>query len=250
MLEVNSIVGKNQIRILVVYLLLTVIIIIFDVLYQDGNPSLYLTFAVRLSMFMTVLAIRKRYPEQKLIVLAFLFTVISDYYFIFVNTFERDIPNSQLFGMIGFIGAYLCLILTFSRNFRIGKPELITIAPFAAIFTLLFLSLQQYAEGLMYPAGIILGIILCIFGMTMVSTLYRGYFSRKAAWLIAIAGCMMFFSDLFVALALYHPDFKDFLLWREIVVMATYVPAWTLLMLVAAEENLYSGIKDRSTISG
>lgn len=232
---------KNSERILlVVYLTLTLVIILFDVIYQDGNPALYVSFAVRASMFITVLAIRKRYIEQKIIALAFLFTVISDYYFIFVNTFDRDIPNSQLFGMIGFIGAYLCLIVSFSRNFRIGKKELVTIAPFAIIFAFLFLSLKQYAEGLMYPAGVVLGIILCIFGMTMVATLYRGHFSRKSAWLIAIAGCMMFFSDLFVALALYHPDFKVFLLWREIIVVATYVPSWTLLLLVASEDNLYA----------
>jgi len=235
---------KNSERILLaVYLTLTLVIILFDIRYQDSNPALYITFAVRVSMFITVLAIRKRYLEQKLIALAFAFTVISDYYFIFVNTYDKDILNSQLFGMIGFIGAYLCLILTFSRNFRIGRTELITNAPFFVIFAFLFLSLQQYAEGFMYPAGIVLGTILCIFGMTMVSTLFRGHFSRKAAWLIAIAGCMIFFSDLFVALALYHPDFKVFILWREIVVVATYVPAWTLLMLVASEEDLYAGVK-------
>lgn len=235
---------KNSERILLaVYLTLTLVIILFDIKYQDSDPALYVTFAVRVSMFITVLAIRKRYLEQKLIALAFAFTVISDYYFIFVNTFDKNIPNSQLFGMIGFIGAYLCLIITFSRNFGIGKSELMTIIPFSVIFALLFLSLQQYAEGLMYPAGIVLGIILCIFGMTMVSTLYRGYFSRKAAWLIAIAGCMMFFSDLFVALALYHPDFKAFMLWREVVVVYTYVPAWTLLLLIASEDDLYALIK-------
>ncbi|MBW8382608.1 MAG: hypothetical protein K0M69_08840 [Youngiibacter sp.] len=59
----------------------------------------------------------------------------------------------------------------------------------------------------------------------------------------------MFYSDLFVALALYHPDFKVFLLWREIVVMVTYAPAWTLLMLVATEENLYAEIHAGNTIS-
>jgi hypothetical protein len=200
-------------------------------------------------MFITVVVIKKRYMEQKLIALAFAFTVISDYFFVFIYTFDKAVANSQLFGMIGFIGAYLCLIITFSKKFKIGKAELITIGPFTVIFTVLFLSLQQYAEGVMYSAGIVLGIILCIFGMTMVSTLFRDYFSKQVAWLLAIAGCMMFFSDLFVALALYHPDFKVFLLWREIAVVATYVPAWTLLMLVASEEHLYAGIKAGNIIS-
>ncbi len=240
---------NTQRIILAVYLFLTLVMVFFDIIYRDDNPALYVTFAVRVSMFITVVAVRKRYREQKLIALAFAFTVLSDYYFVFVNTFDETVANSQLFGMIGFIGAYLCLIITFSKNFNIGKRELITIAPFAAIFTFLFLSLQQYAEGFMYPAGIVLGIILCIFGMTMVSTLFRGYFSKRVAWLLAISGCMMFFSDLFVALALYHPDFKVFLLWREIVVMVTYVPAWTLLMLVVTEENLYVEIKAKNIIS-
>jgi len=160
---------NTQRIILAVYLFLTLVMVFFDIIYRDDNPALYVTFAVRVSMFITVVAVRKRYREQKLIALAFAFTVLSDYYFVFVNTFDETVANSQLFGMIGFIGAYLCLIITFSKNFNIGKRELITIAPFAAIFTFLFLSLQQYAEGFMYPAGIVLGIILCIFGMTMVS---------------------------------------------------------------------------------
>lgn len=100
---------------------------------------------------------------------------------------------------------------------------------------MIFLSLQQYAKGFMYLAAIITGIILCFAGMAMVSTLFRGYFSKKLAWMIALAGCIMFISDMFVVYSIFHPDFKEFILWKENLIWGTYVPAWTFLMIVVAE---------------
>lgn len=231
---------KNSQRILLsVYLPLTVLILLFRMLYQNGAPALYLMFAVRVTMYLSVVVMLKRYKEQKLIVLAFLFTVISDYYFVYAKTLAQSINNSEFYGMLGFIVAYLCLIAAFNRNFKIGKAELITSIPFVGIFTYVFLSLQQYAKGFMYPAAIITGIVLCFAGITMVSTMYRGYFSKKSAWLIALAGCLMFISDMFVAYSIFHPDFKEFILWKENLIWGTYVPAWTFLMMVVAEDQIY-----------
>ncbi|MGI6712517.1 MAG: lysoplasmalogenase family protein [Bacillota bacterium] len=227
--------NNTQRILLVVYLPLTVLILIFQMLYQKGDPALYLMFAVRVTMFLSVVVMLKRIKEQILIMLAFLFTIVSDYYFVYARTLDQPIANRELYGMLGFIAAYLCLIAAFNKNFKIGKAELITLFPFVGIYTCVFLSLQQYAKGFMYPAAIITGIILCFAGMTMVSTLFRGYFSKKLAWMIALAGCMMFISDMFVAYSIFHPDFKEFILWKENLIWGTYVPAWTFLMIVVAE---------------
>jgi hypothetical protein len=45
----------------------------------------------------------------------------------------------------------------------------------------------------------------------------------------------MFISDMFVAYSIFHPDFKEFILWKENLIWGTYVPAWTFLMIVVAE---------------
>jgi len=232
-------VNNTQRILLAVYLPLTVLILSFHMLYQKDEPALYLMFAVRVTMFFSVVVMVKRFKEQNLILLAFLFTIISDYYFVYANTLVQPIANRELYGMLGFIAAYLCLIAAFNRNFKIGKAELITLLPFAGIFTYVFLSLQQYAKGFMYPAAIILGIILCFAGMTMVATLYRGYFLKRTACLVALAGCILFISDMFVAFSIFHPVFKEFILWKENLIWGTYVPAWTFLMMVAAEDKIH-----------
>ncbi len=232
---------KNAQRILLtVYLPLTMLILWFQALYRDTPPALYLMFAVRVTMVLTVAGMQKAHKEQWILALAFLCTLFSDYYFELTRTFAQPVANSTLYGMLGFIAAYLCLIAAFNRNFRIGKAELLTAIPFVGIFTYVFLNLKQYAKGVMYPAAIVIGIVLCAAAVTMVATLYRGYFTIKMAWLIALAGCLLFISDMFVAYSIFHPDFQKFILLKENIVWGTYVPAWTFFMIVASEDTLYA----------
>lgn len=87
----------------------------------------------------------------------------------------------------------------------------------------------------MFPAALVIGIVLYFTAMTRVSTVCRGYFFRKAAILIALAGCIIFVSDVFVAYSIFHPVIKGFVLWKENVIWATYVPGWTLLMVLLGE---------------
>ncbi|KAF5063539.1 hypothetical protein DSECCO2_293460 [anaerobic digester metagenome] len=231
---------KNTQRILLaVYLFLTLGMLWFNWVYGGGIPSLQVTYMVRLSMFFTILVMRKKYWEQKMLVLAFAFTVLSDFFFVFVNTLDQPVANSPLYGMLGFVGAYATLIFIFGRHLNFNKNTILTLIPFVLFFGFMFLNLRKYATGYMFPAAIVLGIILCVTAAVMVSTIYSGYFSKKSAYLIALTGCLMFFSDIFVAYTLFHPDYAKFILWKDNLIAATYVPAWTILLLIASEEELY-----------
>lgn len=231
--------------ILATYLTLTLMILLFTTLFSLESPALYLKFGVRIAMFLTVIVLSKKYWEQRILILAFLCTILSDYFFVFLRATAPDFPNRELYGMLGFIAAYLFLIAAFQRNFRIGKKEIVTFAPFVITFGIVLFLLIEYAVGFMFWAAVVLGIVLCYTGMTMVSTLYRGYFQKNAAWMIAAAGAVLFLSDMVVAFSIFHPYFKQFLLWKENLIWGTYMIGWTLLLMITSEISLT--FKDKYT---
>lgn len=231
-------INNTQRIIIATYTTLTLLILLFTTLYSLDSSAQYLRFGVRVAMFLTVVLIKKNYWEQKILIPAFFCTVISDYFFVFLRATNPDFVNREMYGMLGFILAYIFLIASFQRNFRFGKKEVITLIPFIIIFVLVLVGLMKYAVGFMFWAAIILGVVLCYTGMIMVSSLFRGYFSRGTAWRIAIAGSILFLSDMVVAFSIFHPDFMGFLLWKENLIWGTYMLGWTLLLSVAAEEHL------------
>jgi len=231
-------INNTQRFLIATYTSLTLMILLFTTLYSLESPAQYLRFGVRVAMLLTALVIQKNCREQKILALAFLCTVISDYFFVLLRVSDPDFVNREMYGMLGFILAYIFLIAAFQRNFRFGKKEIVILIPFVMIFGLVLSALAKYAVGLMFWAAIFLGIVLCYSGMTMVSSLFRGYFNKGAAWRIAIAGSVLFFSDMVVAFSIFHPEYKEFLLWKENLIWGTYMIGWTLLLSVAADERL------------
>lgn len=241
--------NKAQRVLLAVFLAFTVFSLFFTSLYRDSDPVWYFRFSLRLTMFLTVLALMKRSREHVLIMLALLSSVVSDYYFLLALTFKAEIPNRQIYGMLGFTLTYVFLTAAFSHQFRPGKKEALTLVPFGLTFLLVFLQLRPYVRGIMFPAALVLGVILCWFAMTMVSVLYRKTYSRKIAWLLALAGVIAFASDMVVAFTLFHPAFNTFIEWVQNFVWGTYMTAWTLLVVVMADDQ-HSVQKNSESRSG
>ena len=223
------------------YVCLTALIVIFTCLYAIEGPAVFLKFGVRTAMVLTVLLGQKYFREQKIMAVAFVCTLASDYFFSIMRVTDIDYPNRELYGMLGFLLSYVFLIAAFQRNYKFGKRELLVLLPFVTVFATVLILLGDYAQGVMLWAAIVLGIVLCYTGMTMVSSLYRGYFNRSAAWCIAVAGCVLFASDMVVAFSIFHPDFKGFVLWKENFIWITYMLGWLLLTYVALSENLTAG---------
>lgn len=222
----------------VVFLALTLMIIQFHGLYGIEAPTLYLRFGIRIAMLLAAAVGVNRHREQKILVVAFLLTLVSDYFLGYLKAVSPDMDNRKLYGMIGFIAVYLVLNVALQRNFRIGKAEIITAVPFIGIFLGVILALRQYMTGPYLIFGIILGIVLSYTGMTMVSTLYRGYFSRRTAWMIAASGIILFLSDVVVAYAMFHPDYNVYIPWKENTIWLTYMIGWLLLLFVTVEDRI------------
>ena len=227
--------NRSQSLILVVFLPLTLLILAVQILYPDQDPVYFIRYLVRIFMLAWVFRLALQHRGKWLLFLAFLSTVISDYYFVLMRASDPGMQNRELYGIVGFLAAYLFLIAAFQRNFHIGKKELLASIPFIGVFTAVFILLEPYATGFLYPAASTMGVVLCYTGMTMVSTLFRHHFSRRIAWFAACAIAILFLSDMMVAFSIFHPDFQGFLVWKETFIWGTYMPGWILLMLEAAE---------------
>jgi hypothetical protein len=225
----------------VTYLTFTALILWFNQLYALDSPALYLKFGARLAMFLTVLFVIQRSREHKLVVMAFLCSLISDFFFSFLLAVQPDFANRDLFGIIGFIAAYLFLIAAFQRNFQMTRKEWFTVLPFVIVFLIVLTYLLPYADGAMLVSAIVLGVILCFTVMTMIATLYRGYFHKSVAWMIALAGITLFASDMVVAFSIFHPVYKAFFLWKENAIWGTYMIGWLLLLLACTHGDWKTG---------
>ena len=228
---------RNRI-ILATYLPMTAMIMLFNALYHFDAPALYMKFGVRAVMCVTVLFAVNKFFEQKLLVLAFLSSLVSDFFFSVMYHLNPDLPNRDLYGILGFIAAYLFLIAAFNKKASYGKRELLIVAPFAAVFTFFLVILAKYATGFMFFATVTLGVILCFFGLTMVSCYFRRHFTRTVSFGAMLAGIILFGSDMVVALSLFHPDFQGFMLWKENLIWGTYMLGWIIILMIAASDEL------------
>lgn len=195
-------------------------------------------FGLRLTMLSAAAVLLKKRREHLFITLAFIFSVISDYYFVLAKTFDVEPANRQLFGIVGFIMAYPALIMAFSRGTKVRRIDLAAAAPFVLTFAVVLWFLLPYATGVLFIPALVLGVILCIYGWTSIAALYRGIYSPWSARFIAIAGILIFISDMVVAFDLFYPVTDWFVRWKEWFIWITYVPGWTLYLAVMADDRL------------
>ncbi|MDP4161100.1 MAG: lysoplasmalogenase family protein [Bacillota bacterium] len=222
-----------------VYFTLTMFYVVSVNLFP-GDVLVRLTgWVTVLTIFIAALSIEKKCLEQKVLTVAAFFMVIGDF---FLGLGERigilkswDVP----LGMFGFMISYIFLIIAFQKNFSIKGKNLWAILPIAVVFITIFFNLAEFVKGPMFVAALVFGLVLCYMCWTALCSLFRGYFSKKAAWLIAISGCLIFISDMGVAHAVFNPLFKgQFVPWLKVYIWITFVPAWTLILATVTEENL------------
>jgi hypothetical protein len=199
----------------------------------------YLKYTIMITLFLSVISIRKKYREQKIMAISFFFVIVADFFFGISTTLHNSEIDLSPFGIAGFIIAYLCLSYAYQKNFKVGTEEIVTAMPILLIFLCVFLLLKPYVKGLMIIESLIFGLVLCYMTWSAICTVFRGYFRMKTALLIAISGSLMFICDLGVAFSLFHPCYsKIFVPWLNNIIWAAYIPGWTLLAVVISEEKL------------
>ena len=238
--------NNTQRILLVIYLPMTLLILILDNIYPKEDMVLYLKYTIMITLFLSAITMQKKFREQKIMALSFFFLVVADFFLVFINTIDNLKLNFSAFGVAGFLFAYLCLIVTYQKNFKVGKEEIIIAIPIGIIFLYAVISLQPYVKGLMFIGALIFLSVLCYMTWTSICTIFRGYFNPKSAWLIAISGSLMFICDIGVAFSRFHPIYsKMYVPWLTNIIWTTYIPGWTLLVVIICEKNLIIGVQDK-----
>lgn len=224
---------------LAIYLPVTIIILILDNLYQGESLVSYIKFATIITLFLVALRIKTKYHEQKFMKLSVFFIVIADFFLVFCTTITELSSKIVACGIIGFMLAYLSLIIAYNKNFKIGVGELLVVIPVVGIFLSIFLKLYPYIMGPMFYLVIIFGVVLFYMVWTSISSIFRGYFNPKISRYIALSGFLMLICDMGVANQLFNPAFAgQFVPWINNIIWGSYVPAWTFIVYIIAEDNL------------
>lgn len=232
--------GNNQKILIAIYFPITLLIFILDNIYPQENIVLYIKYATMITLFLSGLTIKKKFFEQKLMALSLFFLVIADFFLVFAGTIENLKMNLDPFGILGFLGAYICLIAAYNKNVKLRRLEIVIAIPFVMMFIGVFGLLMPYIYNPVMKTGtLIFGIVLTYMAWTSVCTIYRNYFTKKASWIIAISGVLMFICDVGVAFSMFYPPFTiKHTPWLTNIIWTAYVPGWTLLAVLICEKDL------------
>ena len=218
--------------------LLMIMLLISHRIYANGTPSIIIMVALRLGLATVAVFSHKRYREQYLMTLALCLSVVSDLFLVFLEQLIAYRMIYDIIGIVGFIGTYLVLNAALLKNFRIRILDFIVALPFGVVYGMIARTLMPFVAGTMLMVALLLGLLLCFTATNMVATVYRGYFNRKKAIVIALAGVMIFTCDMFVAIGMFHPDFQHFILWVENTTWIIYTGEWLILVLIIRDEKL------------
>jgi len=229
---------------LVIYLPLTLAILMFDQIFPGEVLVNYLKYIIMLTLCFVSWRIKKVTPEQKWMAASFIFIPIADFFMIFgANLASRmnldsDGLNQVPLGPLGFLCAYLCLIIAFQKNFRLGRADIIAAALITIVCAVFLVSLLPYIDNLLLTGILIFGIVLGYMVWTAVCTLFRGYYKKSLAYVISISASLMFICDLGVAFSNIHPAFAGhFEPWMQNIIWGSYLPGWMLLVFVISDDS-------------
>ena len=232
--------NNTQRSLLAVFIPMTILIIVFDNILPQEKMVNYVRYAIMISLFLVAISIKKKFHEQKIMALSFLFLVIADFFLVFSQTIDKLKMNLTPFGVAGFLFAYICLIVAYQKNF-LGwrKAEIISAIPIVIIFIMVGRPLFNNISGVMKIGAIFFGLVLCYMTWTSICTIFRKYYTRKIAIIIAISGVLMFVCDVGVAYSLFHPYYsKVYIPLFKNVIWIAYIIGWTLLDVIISEKDL------------
>lgn len=224
---------------LATYLPIMLLVLVMNGMYHDTKPVDYLKVIVSLSLLVVALSIPKKFTEQKTLAAAFFFMLLGDIFLVIPSTWNNMQIDLSPAGIASFMVAYLFVIAATQKNFKLGRVEVLTAIPILGAFLYVVTDLVPYIKGLMFIGVLVFGAVLCYMVWTAVSTVSRKYFIPQVACMMALAGCILFISDIAVAYELYYPLFAEHVpIWINNFVRGTFILGWTILAMVIGEEKL------------
>jgi len=231
--------NKQQKVLLLTFLVITVLVIFLDNLFPGAAAVSHFKFFVILTLFLIAFISEKKYPEQVTLTIAVFFLVMGDFFANFCSTLP-EFNKVVVFGVLGFLWAYLLLTEVFKKKLRIGPGQLIAASPVLAVYIPSLLSIYPYIDRSILPGVMLFSFVLCYMAWVSTCTIFNGYYRSAVSLRMALTGFLIFISDIAVGNSLFNPAYADhFIPWLKNIIWGTYIPAWTLVVVNIVEDNLH-----------
>jgi len=175
---------------------------------------------------------------HKILGLAIIFLFIGDFFLVFLwNVLGEGPLYVKIAGQLAFLSAYICLIWVYTRKFKFAVKDILASLPILAVLIPILIILLPRVSSEMLIISLFFALVVSFMAWRAICTVYNGYFINKVAIRFAIAGFLMFLSDMGVAFIFFYPGMENVpLLENE--VWITYIPAWALILINIFEEKL------------
>jgi hypothetical protein len=197
------------------------------------------------TIFIASIFLPKPTSTHKILGLAILFLFIGDFFLVFIWLVFLGLSSDSLIvkvgGMLGFLSAYACLIWVYTRKLRFAVRDLLYALPVLAVLIPILVMLLPRVSGPFMIVALIFALTVSFMAWSAICTIKRGYYTRTVSIRFAIAGYLMFLSDMGVALVFFYPGMQTNVTWLLNEIWITYVPAWTLILMNIMENKLVEG---------
>jgi hypothetical protein len=194
------------------------------------------------TIFIASLFLPKPTRIHRMLWLAIMFLFIGDFFLVFIWLVFLGLSGDSLIvkvgGMLGFLSAYVCLIWVYTRKFSFTSKDLLSALPVLAVLIPILVMLVPRVSGPFLIVALVFALTVGFMAWRAICTLSSGYYTRTVSIRFAIAGYLMFLSDMGVALVFFYPGMQTNVTWLLNEIWITYVPAWTLILINIMENKL------------
>lgn len=185
-------------------------------------------------LFAAALAERPRSSTGRLVTAALGLSTLGDAFLTHSTPLDED--HATTAGIASFAAAYATLTAAFWRG-RPRPAEIWLAAASAASAGAVARTVWPHATGVLRPGVPVFAAVIAAMAWSAEAMALRGRFEPGVwRWAAAMAPLLVA-SDALVALDLFHPRFRPTPVWVDVVIRATYLAGWVLMLLLVQEER-------------
>lgn len=230
--------NMRQNKLLMTYLPMTLVIVFLDLILEEEQTMWLVKYLVVLSLFLWAFFLGKKTRDQERLGLSLLFVAVGDAFLYLPMALGYGESVFIPYGMMMFLLAYGCLILVYRQGLRLGRFETMAAIPSLAVFYLGLTMLWRAGNGPVISLTLVFWGVLCTMLWMALCTLSPRSPYRRHGKVIALSGVLMVVCDAGVGMGLYYPAQSVLLfILAKSIIWTAYIPAWTLVAWLAAEEH-------------
>lgn len=244
---------RLQIHLIWTYLLMTLLLVGFGLLFPYNENLWVFRYLVILSLFIISIFIKVKEKNQTQLPYALFFTVIGDT-FLYLSIPLKFIKLNIPLGLLSFAIAYSIIASTYVRILwcsKKSKVSLLYLKQLALLFlivSLLFYTLRKLTlDNLIFGSIFIIALLLVF--ICAINLIFSTFISTRLRALIMISSTLMLICDVGVILGFTFPALDPLIyILGTSIVWSAYIPAWTILCIISMDREFNNITKPDLTV--